>query len=108
MEQLGLDGRSFVMSLMGFGCNVPAIMGLRVMRSPALRLLLMLVIPFSLCSARLNVFIFMTTALFSASVAPLVLFSLYLFSFAAAMLTAFIFNVIYTNIRSLPLYGGSN
>ncbi len=108
MERLGLDGRSFVMSLMGFGCNVPAIMGLRVMRSPALRLLSMLVIPFSLCSARLNVFIFMTTALFSASVAPLVLFSLYLLSFAAAILTAFIFKGRYPNqeplILELPPY----
>jgi ferrous iron transport protein B len=108
MERLGLDGRSFVMSLMGFGCNVPAIMGLRVMRSPALRLLSMLVIPFSLCSARLNVFIFMTTALFSARVAPLVLFSLYLFSFAAAILTAFIFKGKYPNqeplILELPPY----
>jgi ferrous iron transport protein B len=103
MERLGLDGRSFVMSLMGFGCNVPAIMGLRVMRSPALRLLSMLVIPFSLCSARLNVFIFMTTALFSASIAPLVLFSLYLFSFAAAILTAFIFKGKYPNQEPLVL-----
>jgi ferrous iron transport protein B len=108
MERLGLDGRSFVMSLMGFGCNVPAIMGLRVMRSPALRLLSMLVIPFSLCSARLNVFIFMTTALFSTRVAPLVLFSLYLFSFAAAILTAFMFKGKYPNqeplILELPPY----
>ncbi len=103
MERLGLDGRSFVMSLMGFGCNVPAIMGLRVMRSPALRLLSMLVIPFSLCSARLNVFIFMTTALFDARVAPLVLFSLYLFSFAAAILTAFIFKGRYPNQEPLVL-----
>ncbi|NJL64007.1 MAG: ferrous iron transport protein B [Methylacidiphilales bacterium] len=91
MEKLGLDGRSFVMSLMGFGCNVPAIMGLRAMRSPGLRMLSMLVIPFSLCSARLNVFIFITTALFAAKQAPLVLFSLYLFSFVAAILTAALF-----------------
>ena len=51
----------------------------------------MLIIPFSLCSARLQVFIFISAALFSAQVAPLVLFSLYLFSFAAAILTAVIF-----------------
>lgn len=91
MERLGLDGRSFVMSLMGFGCNVPAIMGLRVMRSPGLRLLSMLVIPFSLCSARLNVFLFMTTALFKPTQAPVVVFSLYLLSFVAAILTALLF-----------------
>lgn len=108
MERLGLDGRSFVMSLMGFGCNVPAIMGTRVMRSPGLRMLSMLVIPFSLCSARLNVFIFMTTALFAPQVAPLVLFSLYLFSFAAALITAVLFKSRFPNkdplILELPPY----
>ncbi len=103
MERLGLDGRSFVMSLMGFGCNVPAIMGTRVMRSPGLRMLSMLVIPFSLCSARLNVFIFMTTALFSSQIAPVVLFSLYLFSFVAAILTAFLFRGKYPNKEPLVL-----
>jgi len=108
MERLGLDGRSFVMSLMGFGCNVPAIMGTRVMRSPGLRMLSMMVIPFSLCSARLNVFIFMTTALFAPNVAPLVLFSLYLFSFVAALTTASIFKGKFPNqdplILELPPY----
>ncbi len=108
MERLGLDGRSFVMSLMGFGCNVPAIMGTRVMRSPGLRMLSMLVIPFSLCSARLNVFLFMSTALFSPRVAPLVLFSLYLLSFVAAILTAAIFKGRFPNkdpmVLELPPY----
>lgn len=91
MARLGLDGRGFVMILMGFGCNVPALMGTRVMRSRALRLLSMLVIPFSLCSARLQVFIFITTALFSPKQAPLILFFLYMASFAAAFLTALVF-----------------
>ncbi|MEJ2360690.1 MAG: ferrous iron transport protein B [Gammaproteobacteria bacterium] len=88
MSRLGLDGRGFVMLLMGFGCNVPALMGTRVMRSRALRLLTMLVIPFSLCSARLQVFVFMTTALFTPHQAPLVLFSLYMVSFLAVLLSA--------------------
>jgi len=91
MARLGLDGRGFVMLLMGFGCNVPALMGTRVMRSRAMRLLTMLVIPFSLCSARLQVFVFITAALFSPKAAPVVLFSLYLFSFAAAIVTALLF-----------------
>ncbi|WP_435626876.1 ferrous iron transport protein B [Candidatus Ferrigenium straubiae] len=91
MARLGLDGRGFVMLLMGFGCNVPALMGTRVMRSRAMRLLTMLVIPFSLCSARLQVFAFITAALFSPRNAPIVLFSLYLFSFVAAILTALLF-----------------
>jgi ferrous iron transport protein B len=108
MARMGLDGRSFVMLLMGFGCNVPALMGTRVMRSRSLRLLSMLVIPFSLCSARLQVFVFISAALFSPQAAPLVLFSLYLFSFASAILTALIFKRYYPNsepfVLELPPY----
>jgi ferrous iron transport protein B len=88
MGRLGLDGRAFVMQLMGFGCNVPALMATRVLRERAARLLSMLVIPFSLCSARLQVFLFMTTAIFSPLAAPIVLFALYVASFGAAFLTA--------------------
>ena len=101
MAKMGLDGRSFVMMLMGFGCNVPALMGTRVMRSRSLRLLTMLVIPFSLCSARLQVFVFITTALFAPKNAPLVLFSLYLFSFAAAIITALLFKKRYSQQRAV-------
>ena len=108
MARMGLDGRGFVMLLMGFGCNVPALMGTRVMRSRAMRLLTMLVIPFSLCSARLQVFIFFTAALFSPHAAPLVLFSLYLFSFGAAILTALLFKNQFANnepfVLELPPY----
>ncbi len=88
MERFGLDGRSFVLQMMGFGCNVPALMGTRVMRSQALRLLTMLVIPFSLCSARLQVFVFIIAAVFSGGNGAIVLFSLYLLSFVAAITTA--------------------
>ena len=91
MERLGLDGRSFVLSLMGFGCNVPAILGTRVMRDRGLRLLSMLIIPFSLCSARLNVFLFMAAVFFPARQGGLVIFGLYLMSFVAALLTALVF-----------------
>ncbi|MFZ5524042.1 MAG: ferrous iron transport protein B [Pseudomonadota bacterium] len=108
MSRLGLDGRGFVMLLMGFGCNVPALMGTRVMRSRAMRLLTMLVIPLSLCSARLQVFIFFTAALFTAKAAPVVLFSLYLFSFATAILTALLFKGRFKNnepfVLELPPY----
>jgi ferrous iron transport protein B len=108
MSRMGLDGRGFVMLLMGFGCNVPALMGTRVMRSRAMRLLTMLVIPFSLCSARLQVFVFISAALFTAHAAPLVLFSLYLFSFAAAIVTALLFKGKFKNsepfVLELPPY----
>ena len=91
MARFGLDGRSFVMLLMGFGCNVPALMGTRVIRSRGLRLLTMLVIPFSLCSARMQVFVFFIAILFSPSSGPLVLFSLYLFGILSAVLTSLLF-----------------
>jgi len=90
MSRLGLDGRAFVMQLMGFGCNVPAILGTRIMRSPSLRRLTMLMIPLSLCSARLQVFLFIITAVFAPRAAAVALFSLYLMSFALAFLTAFL------------------
>lgn len=108
MAKMGLDGRGFVMMLMGFGCNVPALMGTRVMRSRNLRLLTMLVIPLSLCSARLQVFIFITAILFTVSQAPLVLFLLYIMSFLSIFLTAVIFKKHYPNnepfILELPPY----
>jgi ferrous iron transport protein B len=108
MSKLGLDGRGFVMVLMGFGCNVPALMGTRVMRSRNMRLLTMLVIPLSLCSARLQVFLFMAATLFTTQQAPIVLFSLYLVSFATIFITALLFKNQYTNtepfILELPPY----
>ena len=103
MSRLGLDGRAFVMQLMGFGCNVPALMGTRVMRSRGLRLLTMLMIPFSLCSARLQVFVFLTTAIFSPTIAPLVLFSLYVASFGAGFLTALLYRRGLRNTEPLLL-----
>ena len=108
MARFGLDGRSFVMILMGFGCNVPALMGTRVMRSRGLRLLTMLVIPFSLCSARLQVFLFFIAALFPPRIAPLVLFSLYVISIAAAMFTSLLFKRRFENsdpfVLEIPPY----
>ena len=108
MAKMGLDGRGFVMVLMGFGCNVPALMGTRVMRSKNMRLLTMLVIPLSLCSARLQVFLFMTATLFTTSQAPLVLFALYLVSFSTIFVTAMLFKNQYKNnepfILELPPY----
>lgn len=90
MYRLGLDGRSFVLLMMGFGCNIPGIMGTRVMRSQSLRLLTTLILPFALCSARLTVFVFIIDALFDRIWGPIVLMSLYLFSFLVAFATAFV------------------
>jgi ferrous iron transport protein B len=108
MAKMGLDGRGFVMVLMGFGCNVPALMGTRVMRSRPMRLLTMLVIPLSLCSARLQVFLFMIAALFVASQAAYIMFALYMVSFFTIFLTAILFKHQYKStepfILELPPY----
>ncbi|WP_417158857.1 ferrous iron transport protein B [Spirulina subsalsa] len=88
MGRLGLDGRAFVLQMMGFGCNVPAIMGTRVMRSRGMRLLSMLVIPFSLCSARLQVFVFILAAVFPNRQGAIALFCLYVMSFVSAFTLA--------------------
>ena len=108
MSKIGLDGRGFVMVLMGFGCNVPALMGTRVMRSRPMRLLTMLVIPLSLCSARLQVFLFMIAALFKPQQAATIMFTLYMVSFFTIFLTAILFKGQYKStepfILELPPY----
>ncbi|MFN4066169.1 MAG: ferrous iron transport protein B [Thermosynechococcus sp.] len=108
MARLGLDGRSFVLSLMGFGCNVPALMATRIIRSPGLRLLTMLIIPFSLCSARLQVFVFLIACLFPPQWGAAVLLSLYGWSILAALLTALCFQGYFPNtdpfLLELPPY----
>jgi len=88
MGKLGLDGRAFVLQMMGFGCNVPAIMGTRVMRSRSMRLLTMLVIPFSLCSARLQVFVFILAVVMPGTSGAIAIFILYLMSFITAFVVA--------------------
>jgi ferrous iron transport protein B len=108
MASLGLDGRSFVLQMMGFGCNVPALMGTRVMRSQALRWLTMLVIPFALCSARLQVFVFILVAVLPGSQGAIALFALYLLSFAVAIGTAALLQGAFKNeepfVLELPPY----
>jgi len=110
MHWLGLDGRAFVLQVMGFGCNVPAIMGTRVIRDRGMRLLAMLVIPFALCQARLTVFVFMAAVFFPKPWwAPgLVVFGFYLMSFAAAIITGLLFKRAYPSreafVLELPPY----
>lgn len=87
MHTMGLHGKSFISLIMGFGCNVPAIMSTRTIESRKSRLITMLVLPFMSCSARLPVYILFTGALFS-SYRGTVLFSLYLIGIIIAVLSA--------------------
>jgi ferrous iron transport protein B len=110
MHWLGLDGRAFVLQVMGFGCNVPSILGTRVIRDRGMRLLAMLCIPFALCQARLTVFLFMAAVFFPRPWwAPgTVLFGFYLLSFAAAVITGLVFKRAYPSdgafVLELPPY----
>jgi ferrous iron transport protein B len=110
MRWLGLDGRAFVLQVMGFGCNVPSIMGTRVIRDRGMRLLAMLCIPFALCQARLTVFIFLAAVFFPRPWwAPgLVVFGFYGLSFLAAVITGLLFKRAFPSreafVLELPPY----
>ncbi len=87
MHRLGLHGRSFIPMLMGFGCNVPAIMATRSIENWRDRLITITVIPFMSCAARLPVFILFAGAFFGAA-AGTVIFYLYCLGILVAVLTA--------------------
>ncbi len=109
MHSFGLHGRSFIPMIMGFGCNVPAILATRTLRNPGDRLLTMLIIPFMSCSARLPVYILIISAFFERYQA-LILVGIYAFGILLAFITAQIFNkLIFKNketpfVMELPTY----
>lgn len=89
MHHVGLHGRSFIPMLMGFGCNVPAIMAARDIQNPKDRVLTMLMVPFMSCSARLPVYMLFVDTFFERHKA-LVMISLY----AIGICLSVIFSVI--------------
>ena len=91
MHRIGLHGKSFIPLLMGFGCNVPAIMSTRIIESRRDRLVTMLINPFMSCSARLPVYILFIPAFFSNYQGTL-LFCIYLLGILLAVLSAILFN----------------
>ena len=90
MHKIGLHGRSFIPLLMGFGCNVPAIMATRTIENKNDRLLTMLINPFMSCSARLPVYLVFIGAFFPDNPGT-VLFSIYAIGIAIAALIAILF-----------------
>jgi len=91
MHGIGLHGSSFIPLLMGFGCNVPAILGTRIIPKKTDRLVTMLMIPFMSCSARLPVYILLIGTFFPES-PLLILMLLYVSGILLAILTAFVIN----------------
>ncbi len=101
MHKMGLHGKSFIPMIMGFGCNVPAIMATRTIEDRKSRLLTMLVIPMMSCSARIPVYVILVSAFFS-KYAALVLTGLYLLGMIMAVLMAKLFSRFVVKGDSLP------
>ena len=87
MHKIGLHGKSFIPMIMGFGCNVPAIMATRTIESRKSRLITMLIIPFMSCAGRMPVYILIAGAFFPSK-AGLVLLFLYALGIVLAILAA--------------------
>ncbi|MFI3288443.1 MAG: ferrous iron transport protein B [Rikenellaceae bacterium] len=109
MHKIGLHGKSFIPLLMGFGCNVPAIMATRIIEERKSRLVTMLILPFMSCSARLPVYILLVGAFFPEN-AVMVLLGLYLLGILLAIVSSLIFRkVLFTQkdqpfVMELPPY----
>jgi ferrous iron transport protein B len=90
MHLIGLHGKSFIPMLMGFGCNVPAIMASRTLESEKDRILTILITPFMSCSAKLPVYIVLAGAFFGVK-AGTVIFSIYLLGIILSIVTGRVF-----------------
>lgn len=90
MHSIGLHGRSFIPFLIGFGCNVPAIMATRTLQSKADRIITIITIPFMSCAARLPVYVLFAGVFFGAA-AGNVIFFLYVLGILVAIISAMTF-----------------
>ena len=101
MHKVGLHGKSFVPMLMGFGCNVPAIMATRTIENKNDRLVTMLIIPFMSCSARYPVYILIISAFFSNHRGSL-LFMVYLFGIVLSGIIAWVLKKTLFKAETIP------
>jgi len=101
MHKIGLHGKSFIPLIMGFGCNVPALMATRTLENRNDRILTMLITPFMSCSARLPVYILIIGTFFPEN-ASLVLFSIYMLGILLAILFAKIFKASFFKSKEAP------
>ena len=92
MHKMGLHGKSFIPLIMGFGCNVPAVMATRTIESRRSKLITMMILPFMSCSARLPIYIMIAGTFFSLQYRSWVMLSLY----AAGILTAVVVSKVFS------------
>lgn len=88
MHRMGLHGKSFIPLIMGFGCNVPAVMATRTIESRRSRLITMMILPFMSCSARLPIYIMITGTFFALQYRSLVMISLYVVGIIVAVVVS--------------------
>ncbi len=101
MTKVGLNGKTFIPMILGFGCNVPAIMGTRTLENENDRLIAILINPFMSCSARLPVYILFASVFFKGY-ESVVTYSLYLFGIIVALLMAYIFRRVLFKSEETP------
>jgi ferrous iron transport protein B len=101
MHKMGLHGKSFISLIMGFGCNVPAILASRTIESRNSRMLTMLVNPLMSCSARLPVYLLLAGAFFPGQ-AGLILFALYATGIVLAIVMARLFKRLFFKKEDVP------
>ena len=101
MHKIGLHGKSFIPLIMGFGCNVPAIMATRTIENPKSRLITMLINPFFSCSARLPVYVLIISA-FSPKYPGMLLFLIYIMGIAVAVIMALLFKKVLLRKGEVP------
>ncbi|MDR0700660.1 MAG: ferrous iron transport protein B [Tannerella sp.] len=101
MHKMGLHGKSFIPLIMGFGCNVPAIMATRTIESHSSRLITILINPFMSCSARIPVFVLLAGTFFPHH-AGTVLISMYLAGILIAIITAKVFRKTFLKTDETP------
>jgi ferrous iron transport protein B len=101
MHKIGLHGKSFIPMLMGFGCNVPAIMATRTLDNRKDRILTMLITPLMSCSARLPVYVLLISAFF-VHYQGLILFSIYIIGILLAALLAIFFKKFFFKKDNVP------
>lgn len=101
MHRIGLHGKSFIPMIMGFGCNVPAIMATRTIESRSSRLITILITPFMSCSARLPIYILLAGTFFPGH-SGTVMFSLYLIGILVAIFTARLMRKLLFKVDETP------
>ena len=99
MYAIGLPGRAFIPMLLGFGCNVPAVMATRVIPDNRERLITILINPFMSCSARLPIYVLFASAFFASHHPSLVIFSLYILGILVAIGSAKLFRQFIPSLR---------